>query len=111
MAKSKKVKVKVKGVCCKEAFCAKSKYVLTHRVTATVDLGEVSVEEGFKLCLSLSPALIARGLVASPLSFTTGQVSLTVVNVGREIVEIKQGDQVATYWVEPIIPMEVEELT
>lgn len=106
MAKS----VKVKGSISDGLLKATNKHVLTHRVLADIDLGTIEVQDGYKLCVALVPAWASRGLVAAntPGNFTSGKANLMVVNVGREIVEIKAGDVVASCWVEPILKMDVE---
>lgn len=74
-----------------------------HRYMATIDTGlEVSVEPGYKLCFALVDALQGRGMVATnaPGHFKSGKVQVTVLNCGREIVEIKDGDPFVRVWLE-----------
>jgi hypothetical protein len=85
---------------------------LNHRASALIETGvNVKVEPGYKLCFSLVPELTNKGMVATnaPGNFTEGKVFANVINVGREIVEIKTGDPFLNFWFEQIIDMEWEQ--
>lgn len=89
-----------------------TKVAFPHRHSATIDTGiTVKVEKGWKLCFSISPDLAAKGMIATnaPGHLTEGRVALHLLNVGREIVEVKDGDPVAVCWVEPIHDFEWEQ--
>jgi dUTPase len=82
-----------------------NKIVFPHRHSALIDTGlEVYLEKGYKLCFSLAPALAERGMLATnaPGNFTNGRVKVGLLNAGRDIVELKDGDPVAVCWVEQI---------
>jgi dUTPase len=74
-----------------------------HRHLAVVDTGlEVRTEEKFKLCFKLTPSLASRGMVATnaPGNIKAGKVSVVLLNCGREIVELKDGDPLVEVWLE-----------
>jgi|688.fasta_scaffold13682_16 hypothetical protein len=80
-----------------------SKIAFNHRSSAVIETDvQVVVEPGFKMCFSLTPELSNRGMVATnaPGNFKTGTVFAHVMNVGREIVEIKTGDPLMNVWLE-----------
>jgi hypothetical protein len=97
-------KVKYKGVKPDEQGVLKAKIPATivgpriafpHRHMAIIDTGlEAFTEVGYKLCFSLVPALQNRGMIATnaPGGIKAGKVQIAVLNSGREIVEIKDGD-------------------
>lgn len=102
MAK-KTPKVKFKGVA-PEGRVIKAKIPTTvmgpkisfpHRYSAVIDTGvEVTCPPGTKIDLSLVPALSARGMLGINLAggVRSGKVVVVLINVGREIVEVKDGD-------------------
>jgi dUTPase len=74
-----------------------------HRHAAKIDTGlDVQVDEGYRLSFRIVPALADRGMVASnaPGRFMTGRVVINLINCGREIVEVKDGDPIAFLWIE-----------
>ena len=76
-----------------------------HRHLVKINTGlEVEVPEGYKLCIGLVPALAEKGMVLSnaPGNFTKGKVEAVLLNAGREIVEVNNGDPVVTCWMESI---------
>lgn len=80
-----------------------SKVNLNHRSSALIETGiDIEVEKGYKVCFALIPELTNRGIIAtnSPGNFTSGKIFANVLNVGREIVEIKTGDPFMTVWLE-----------
>jgi dUTPase len=83
-----------------------NKIAFTHRHMATIDTGVfVTVENGYKLCFKLAPEFANKGMIAvnSPGDITSGQVSITLLNCGREIVEVKNNDSIAVCWLEKTI--------
>lgn len=85
------------------------KISFNHRTSAVIETDlKVEVEAGYKLCFSLVPELSNRGMIAtnSPGNFTNGTVHANLLNVGREIVEVKTGDPLMTVWLEQIIEPE-----
>lgn len=76
-----------------------------HRYFHNMETGlSVETPDGYKLCFSLVPELTNRGMVATntPGNFTSGPVVIGLLNSGREIIEIKDGDPIATVWLEKI---------
>lgn len=66
---------------------------------------KVEVPDGYRLCLSIKENLALKGMVLlnSPGNFTNGPVYVVLLNAGREIVEVKDGDFVADCWLEKIV--------
>lgn len=76
---------------------------LNHRASALVETNvEVEVETGYKLCFKLVSTLSDRGIVATnaPGAFKEGKIYANLLNVGREIVEVKTGDPLMHIWIE-----------
>lgn len=87
------------------------KLPLGHRASAIIETGvSVTLEPGYRLCFSLIPDLSNRGVVAlnAPGHFTEGKVWVNVLNCGREIIEIKEGDPIINVWVEQIVEWDWE---
>jgi dUTP pyrophosphatase len=90
-------------------------YVLSHRSKAKVSTGvKMVIPAGWKVCISILSSLADKGLICSdaPAHFGsdhTDKISVNVLNVGREIVEIKDGDPVANFWLEQVHPFEFVE--
>lgn len=83
-----------------------------HRHSQVIDTGlTVSLEKGYKLCFRLATALANRGMVATnaPGNFTDGKVFVNLLNCGREIVEVRDGDPLVEVWVEQVIDFNWEE--
>ena len=82
------------------------KIAFNHRHTAKIDTGlEVDVPEGYKLCIGIVPNLAVKGMVLtnSPGNFTKGKVEAVLLNAGREIVEVSNGDPIVTCWLESVL--------
>jgi dUTPase len=82
-----------------------------NRHTAKVDTGlEVEVPEGYKLCIGLVQNLAVKGMVLAnaPGNFTKGKVEAVLLNAGREIVEVSNGDPIVTCWLEAIVDFDWE---
>ncbi len=80
-----------------------------NRHTAKIDTGlEIEVPEGHKLCVGLVQNLADRGMVLAntPGGFTKGKVEVVLLNAGREIVEVSNGDPVVNCWLEQILDFE-----
>ena len=115
-----KVKVKCNGCCQDNILKAKinppmaglpPKIAFNHRHTAKVSLGlDVEVPEGYRLCIALVPNLAERGIVLTnvPGNFTKGPVEAVLLNAGREIVDVSDGDAVVTCWLEQVGDFEWE---
>lgn len=75
-----------------------------HTQKISTDLS-VEVPTGYKLCIGLVPALANRGMVLTnaPGNFTSGPVEAVLLNAGREIVEVNNGDPIVTCWIEEIV--------
>lgn len=76
-----------------------------HRHLAHVDTGvSIVAPSGYRLCFSLVPELTKRGMVATnaPGGITEGNVEVSLLNCGREIVEVKNGDPLVNVWLEKI---------
>jgi dUTPase len=74
-----------------------------HRYMAVVDTGlEVTCPKGYKLGMALVPHLATHGMIATNLAagVTEGKVTVVLLNVGREIVEVKDGDPLVKVWLE-----------
>lgn len=74
-----------------------------HRHLQVIDTGvEVDVAPGYRLRISLNPSLADRGMVATNahLPIKQGPVKVAVLNCGREIVEVKDGDPLVRVWLE-----------
>lgn len=80
-----------------------TKVSLPHRHLKAIDVNiEVEVEKGYKLCYSLIASLVEKGMVcpSAPGNIKSGKVSVTVINCGREIVDIRDGDDIVNVWIE-----------
>jgi hypothetical protein len=74
-----------------------------HRHMAIIDTGvEVTCPEGYKIGMGLVTNLSSRGMIAVNLAggLKGGKVIVTLLNVGREIVELKDGDPLVQTWLE-----------
>jgi dUTPase len=80
------------------------KVLLNHRASYKVQTGiRIALPPGFKVCVAILDELAEKGLVVSnaPAQVVGEEVVVQVINVGRELVEIKDGDKIALAWVEP----------
>lgn len=79
------------------------KIAFNHRYCAKVDCGvEAEAPDGCKICIALIPELAEKGMVLTnaPGNFKRGRITATLLNAGREIVEVHNGDPIVTCWVE-----------
>lgn len=58
-------------------------------------------EEGYKLVFHLADNWTQKGLLSVTAPILADAVNVTIINVGREIVEIPVGSILGTLWVEP----------
>lgn len=82
------------------------KIAFNHRHAAKIDTGlEVDVPEGYRLCIGIVQNLAVKGMVLtnSPGNFTKGKVEAVLLNAGREIVEVFNGDPIVNCWLESIV--------
>jgi len=83
-----------------------ARIAFNNRHTQKISTGlSVEVPAGYKLCIGLVPNLAAKGMVLAntPGNFTNGPVEAVLLNAGREIVEVNNGDPIVTFWVEEIV--------
>lgn len=83
-----------------------------HRHSQVIETGAtVKLEKGYRLCFKLAAALANRGMVATnaPGHFTEGKVFANLLNCGREIVEVRDGDPLMEVWVEQVQDFDWEE--
>lgn len=83
-----------------------------HRHSQVISTGlTVSMEKGYKLCFRLAAGLANRGMVATnaPGNFTEGKVFVNLLNCGREIVEVRDGDPLVEVWIEQVVDFAWEE--
>lgn len=80
------------------------KIAFPHRYMKDIDTGvRISeIEPGYKLCFSLTQALASKGMIVTngPGNITSGLIVASVLNCGREIVEIRNGDPLLNVWLE-----------
>lgn len=81
------------------------KVLLNHRASAKIQTGiRVAVPQGFKICVAIMEEYAIKGLILSnsPAQISGSEIIVHVINVGRELVEIKDGDKIALCWIEPV---------
>jgi dUTPase len=81
---------------------------LPHRATVTIDCG-VSIElpTAYRAVVKPTPSLANRGLIVNEGlhiidKANQGRIQVTVTNVGKEIVVVNHGDQIAQMYIEPV---------
>jgi hypothetical protein len=117
-AKSKKPTVKLTGgavnghvISAKiPATLTGTKIAFPHRHLAVIETGvDVVVPDGYRLRFALVPELWGRGMVATNTApVVAGPVRVAVLNSGREIVEVKDGDPLVAFWLEADVDFETE---
>lgn len=83
----------------------------THRHLANISTGlTVKAEKGHQVCFALVSSLSSRGMVATnaPGNVVDGEIVVTLLNCGREIVDVKDGDPIVRVWVTQITDAEWE---
>lgn len=84
------------------------KIAFNHRHSAKIDTGlEVVLPAGYKLCVGLVNALAENGMVLTnaPGNFTQGKVEVVLLNAGREIVDVSNGDAIVNFWIEEVVDL------
>ena len=83
---------------------AKDGATLPHRCTAAIDCGfSMTLPAGWKVVLNALPQWAAKGLVVTnPGVVAEGRMKVYVTNVGKEIILIRPGEEVAQLSVEPL---------
>ncbi len=73
-----------------------------------IDTGvEVKVASGYRLRFDLVPALAEQGMMLVPCEgLKEGKIKLKLLNAGRNIITIKEGDPLATPWLEKEVKLE-----
>lgn len=88
------------------------KIAFPHRYSYLVETPTVlvDVEPDHKICFRLVQSLANRGMVATnaPGNFTNGKISVNLLNCGREIIEVRDGEPLIEVWLEKNIPFEWE---
>jgi len=77
------------------------KIAFNNRYAAVVDTGVVVDEfpDGYILCFSLVERLAEKGMVLSTVSFSgNGPIKVSLVNCGREIVNLLDGETLVEVW-------------
>ena len=81
---------------------------LGHRCTVVIDCGfSMQLPDGYRAVIKSRSNLAERGLIVSDGPGVidvgnNGRVTVTVTNVGKEIIVIEKGDLIAQMWIEPI---------
>lgn len=76
---------------------------LSHRSSMLVDCGiSVKVPKGFRLKVALTQEFANRGLMMTECLSSDERVKFLVTNIGKELVVINRGDNIADTWLEPL---------
>lgn len=84
------------------------KVSLNYRTTVLIGTGlKVAIPDGWKLCIAARSSFAKRGLVCTnaPAQIDSDyrdEILVITCNIGREIIEINDGDRFAQCWVEPV---------
>lgn len=109
MAKTAKPKLKTKGQYDGHVYCGMNT-ALTHRSNAVVESAfEIDCDPGHYLTFSVVPELTNHGVLAlnAGQQFSSGKVAVHLVNVGKEIVPLTQGQKVAVLHMHKVVEFEV----
>lgn len=80
---------------------------LCHRGTAQVDCGfSLRVPAGFRAVVTSLPEMAGRGLVVTAYSHEGDRILATVMNIGKEIIPIRDRQEFALLGVEPVYEMD-----
>lgn len=81
---------------------------IPNRGFVQIDCGfSLDVSSGYKVRFSVNEELSGKGLfLVSPNQMTEGRVVLTLMNLGKEFMMIKNKDPIAIMWVEPVYSFE-----
>jgi dUTP pyrophosphatase len=79
------------------------KIQIPHRGTAVIDCG-ISLEliPGYKAAISATREWAEIGLICSPQFIANGRVKVIVNNIGRQVILIQHGVQIAQMVIEPV---------
>lgn len=83
------------------------KVVLSHRNEAEINTGlKVAIPVGWKICIAAKSGFAKRGLVCTnaPAQIDSdfrGEIVVLAMSLGREIIEINDGERFAQCWIEP----------
>ena len=89
-------------------FPTNGKVALNYRTTARIKTGiKVAIPEGYKMCIAARSSFAEKGLLISnaPAQIDSdyrGEVEVLVLNAGREIIEIRDGERFAQCWLEKV---------
>ena len=76
---------------------------LSHRSSILIDCGiNVKVPEGFRLKIVLTQEFAKKGMMMTECLNNDERVKFLVTNIGKELVVINKGDNVAHVWLEPL---------
>jgi dUTP pyrophosphatase len=81
---------------------------LNYRTTLLIGTGvRVAIPNGWKICIAARSSYAAKGLVCtnSPAQIDADyrdEIKIITCNIGREIIEINDGDRFAQCWIEPV---------
>jgi len=87
---------------------------LPHRASAVIDCGFcMELPKGYRASITARSGLASRGLMVSNSpgiidSDYRGRVKVAVINVGKEIIVIKDGDRIAQMAIEPVYLFDFE---
>jgi dUTP pyrophosphatase len=102
------------AACCDLVACiptnvsSQGKIALNYRTTVLIDTGiKVAIPKGWKICIAARSSYAKRGLVCtnSPAQIDEdyrNEIQVITCNIGREIIEINDGDRFAQCWIEPV---------
>ena len=90
--------------------------LLNHRSLERIKTNvRVQLPENFRLCVAIDPKFANRGLAVITthdclVESCMREVVILVINVGREIIEVRDGDIIAQCWAEQVFRCEWEQL-
>ena len=91
----------------RDPISGQTKAVLSNRNGAKIATGmTVAIPKGWKICIAAKSGLAERGLVCTnaPAQIDSdyrGEISVLAISLGREIIEINDGERFAQAWIEP----------
>lgn len=95
-------------------FPTNGKVALNYRTTARIKTGiKVAIPEGYKMCIAAINSFAEKGLLISntPAQIDSNcreEVEVLVINAGREIIEIKDGERFAQCWLDKVYKFDWE---
>ena len=91
-----------------EPLSGQRKVSLNYRTTLLIGTGvRAAIPRGYKICISARSGYAKRGLVCvnAPAQIDSDyrdEIMIIAGNIGREIIEINDGDRFAQCWIEPV---------